>query len=169
MRLIMYCLSTLILCISAQASDFTLNTQDFSIRGLLPQEYTCDGADVSPELEWQNPPPNTKAFAIVLNDPDAKKGNFYHWIIYNIPKNVTTLKHGMNPLPQGTVVVTNSFGKAQYNGPCPPQGATHNYIFNIYALKQPLSLPANADISTVLQEITKQTIDSTYVSVIYSH
>ncbi|MHA1713026.1 MAG: YbhB/YbcL family Raf kinase inhibitor-like protein [Candidatus Ranarchaeia archaeon] len=107
-----------------------LTSPDFENNGPIPPEYTCDGKDVSPELTWQNPPSETKSFALSCIDPDAPRGDFIHWLICNIPPSTRTLKRGASP---PGLEIENDFGKTRYGGPCPPSG-THRYFFTVYAL-----------------------------------
>src|SRR6266545_879768 len=85
--------------------------------------FGCDGGNASPSLAWKNAPAGTKSFAVTVYDPDAPTGSgWWHWIVFNIPADVTSLPAG--------------FGKPGYGGPCPPQGdKPHRYIFTVYALK----------------------------------
>lgn len=112
----------------------------------IPSHYTCDGADVSPGLEWSGAPPGTKSFALVMHDPDAPV-DFTHWLVYNIPSGVDHLAEGASndgAMPQGSSEGVNSFRRAGYGGPCPPAGKPHHYIFLFYALDADLGLPAGA-------------------------
>ncbi len=109
-----------------------LKSEAFEDGGTIPSEYTCDGKDVSPQLSWDDPPEGTKSFALSATDPDAPSGEFVHWLVYDIPKNVRNLEK--DRLPLEAKQVENDFGKKKYGGPCPPWG-THRYIFTLYALK----------------------------------
>jgi len=99
----------------------------------IPATHTCDGKNISPHLVWSDPPPETASFALSLTDPDAPGGNFIHWLVYDISKDVTEIPEG-GPLPAGVKEVANDFGRRSYGGPCPPSG-THRYFFTLYALK----------------------------------
>lgn len=114
---------------------------------MIPMKYTCDGADVSPALRWSEPPEGTTSLALIMDDPDAPGGTWYHWLLWNIPghaggiwEHVATTR----TMPGGMVQGRNSFGKMGYGGPCPPQGQTHRYFFHLYALDTQLTLPAGA-------------------------
>jgi len=145
----------------------TLTTPAFIENSTLPTRYTCDGEDVSPAFSWQNAPKNTQAFALVCHDPDAPGGTFYHWVIYNIPKNMNSLAEGVKTLPTGAIVGKSSWGKPQYNGACPPRGSTHHYIFTLYALDAPLSLSAHADGQTVEAAVSGHVLEKASVTAIY--
>jgi Raf kinase inhibitor-like YbhB/YbcL family protein len=121
---------------------FSLTSTAFKNEGMIPNQYTCDGSDISPPLAWNRAPEGTKSFALICDDPDAPVGNWVHWVIYNIPANSKELKEKMaasERLPDNTKNGVNSWGRFGYNGPCPPSG-THRYFFTLYALDTMLSL-----------------------------
>lgn len=103
--------------------------------GFIKKEYTCDGVNVSPSMEWSEAPSNTNCFAVYVFDPDAPSGNWIHWIVVNIPENVKRVSK--NSKIEGGEEVINDFGKESYGGPCPPTG-THRYVFRVYALSKKL-------------------------------
>lgn len=102
----------------------------------IPAKYTCDGLDASPPLSWKGAPPETKAFIVIVEDPDAPKGIFTHWVLYGIPANVTSLPEGVPKEPTTPYGMQgfNDFGRIGYNGPCPPPGKPHRYVFKVYAV-----------------------------------
>ena len=151
-----------------KANPFTLTTSAFLDQGMLPVLYTCDGKDISPTLEWTNPPNKTETFALIFEDKDAPEGVFYHWVIYNIPKTETKLPEGIDKFPQGSVIAKNNFENAKYNGPCPPKGVSHTYLFSLYALDSKLTLPSTADAKTVLQAIQKHNLGEAKLTAVYS-
>lgn len=108
-----------------------LRSKDFEHEGMIPSHFTCDGADISPQLEWIDPPKETKSFALIVDDPDAPVGTWVHWLVCDIPRKVVTIPQ--NSLPRNARQVKNDFGKVEYGGPCPPSG-THRYFFKLYAL-----------------------------------
>jgi len=120
---------------------FTVRSTAFQEGETIPEKYTCDGKDVSPALEWENPPIGTKSFALICDDPDAPVGTWVHWVIYNIPAGVKSLPENVNktqtvldePL-KGVVQGVNSWNRIGYGGPCPPPGPSHRYYFRLYAL-----------------------------------
>jgi len=117
---------------------------------MLPNDYTCDGEDRSPQIGVEGVNTAiTKSLAILVNDPDAPGGGgFVHWIAWNvelvkmIPEKVP--KKPEVSFPLRAVQGTNSFGKIGYSGPCPPHGQTHRYFFKLYGLDTMLDLPAGA-------------------------
>jgi Raf kinase inhibitor-like YbhB/YbcL family protein len=102
------------------------------IAGTIPAQFTCDGKELSPPLTWSNVPAGTKSIAIVVEDPDAPKGTFTHWVVTNIPPRTTSLAAG-GPLPPGAIASPNDAGVAGWTGPCPPSGR-HHYTFRVLAL-----------------------------------
>ncbi len=105
----------------------------------MARDNTGDGRDVSPPLAWQAGPPSTRSYAIVCTDPDAPGGTFYHWVVYDVPPQVTSLPGGIArqaapALLRGGRQVPNDFGTMGYGGPKPPPGAVHHYQFTVYAL-----------------------------------
>lgn len=128
-------------------ASFQLKSSAFSNRGMVPQKYTCDGADVSPALSWNDPPTATKAFALIMDDPDAPGGTWVHWVIYDLPASVRELPEGIpktKDLQNGARQGSNDFRQIGYGGPCPPHGAAHQYSFRLYALDRPTALAAGA-------------------------
>lgn len=154
---------------SAAAHAFELNTTASLSQDMLPALYTCDGKDISPELHWKNSPKNTQSFALILADPDAPSGIFYHWVLYNLPNTATHLPEGIKHFPSGTLNGTNSFGKMQYNGPCPPKGAKHRYIFTLYALDTTLTIKAGLDAEELMHAMEKHILDKAILQAVYSH
>jgi Raf kinase inhibitor-like YbhB/YbcL family protein len=153
---------------SDASNGFNVSSSATLDHGPLPTQYTCDGKDVSPQLSWSHQPDNTQSFALIVSDPDAPSGVFYHWVLFNIPKSVTSLEEGISRLPSGTLVGKNSFGKQGYNGPCPPRDATHTYVFTLYALDASLSLSAGSDAETVLSVMQDHVLSQAQFTTIYS-
>ena len=147
--------------------NFTISATAFQNGARIPAIYTCDGKDKQPELSWSNPPPNTKSFALILSDPDAPRGTFYHWVIYNIPSKTSLLPEGMVNPPTGAEVGSNGWNKHRYNGPCPPTGTLHHYAFTLYALDTKLTLPADADAKSVLDALQTHILGETVLTGTY--
>jgi Raf kinase inhibitor-like YbhB/YbcL family protein len=124
-----------------------LTSSSFSAEGNIPRQFTCEGDDTSPELTWKNAPQGTKSFALIVHDPDApRSGGFTHWVVYNIPANVTQIPQGApkgDKLPDGGIQGKNDNNQNGYMGPCPPSG-THRYYFYLYALDTELNLQPGA-------------------------
>jgi Raf kinase inhibitor-like YbhB/YbcL family protein len=118
----------------------TLSTPIFKPDGPIPPKYTCEGADVSPRLSWQNLPAATKSLVLIMDDPDAPRGTFDHWIAYDIPPSMTELAENFPPGGeiQGIKQGKNDMGMMGYGGPCPPPGhGVHHYRFKLYAVDLP--------------------------------
>ncbi len=112
----------------------------------IPSLYTCDSADISPPIEWGPLPPGTATMALIVDDPDAPRGTWVHWVIYNIPSEDRWLEENIphdKVQPDGCFQGINDFRKIGYGGPCPP-GGTHRYFFKLYALDVRLEIPPGA-------------------------
>lgn len=124
-----------------------LTSAAFNEGSAIPEKYTCDSEDISPPLAWSGLPPNTKSLALIVDDPDAPVGTWVHWVIYDIPAELSGLPESISKLPivQGIGAQgTNDFRKTGYGGPCPPKGKPHRYFFRLYALDIPLNLKPQA-------------------------
>jgi Raf kinase inhibitor-like YbhB/YbcL family protein len=120
-----------------------LNSQAFRQGQPIPAGSTCDGDDRSPALEWSGPPAETRSFALICEDPDAQRGMWVHWVIFNLPADAVELEEGVPPLaelPSGARQGNNDWGRPGYGGPCPPPGNAHRYFFRLYALDTVLNL-----------------------------
>lgn len=129
-----------------QSSDnFALNSSSISPGSMISHKFIfngfgCHGQNLSPALEWSGAPPETKSFALIVHDPDAHQANgWYHWMVIDIPADVTRLEEGISGsgnLPRGAREIRNDFDDVHYGGPCPPKGdKPHRYVFTLYALK----------------------------------
>jgi len=121
-----------------------LDSSAFDPHGQIPEEHTCDGANVSPPLSWSGIPPGTQSLALIVDDPDAPdpkapKRVYVHWVLYNIAPAAHGLPKaaGSSHLPAGTREGLNDWGRTGYGGPCPPIGR-HRYFHKLYALDMPL-------------------------------
>jgi Raf kinase inhibitor-like YbhB/YbcL family protein len=112
----------------------------------IPKEYTGEGSDRSPPLKWEAPPEKTRSLAVLCEDPDAPKGTFTHWVLFNLPADTRELPKDASAgkLPKGAVQGTNDFDKMGYNGPAPPKGKPHRYYFKVFALDTTLDLDSKA-------------------------
>lgn len=128
---------------------FALTSTAFGDGTAIPAKHTCDGADVSPPLAWTDPPARATAFVLIADDPDAPRGTWVHWVLFDMPASTTQLPEnvarsdtpaGLGDAHQGR----NDFHKTGYGGPCPPPGSAHRYFFKLYALDAPLALRAGA-------------------------
>ena len=125
---------------------FTLQSSAFQNGGNIPKKFSCEAADVTPELNWSGAPEKTQSFALIADDPDAPMGTWVHWVIYDLPPNTTKLSEGVPKQEQAASGTQgkNDFGKIGYGGPCPPPGKPHRYFFKLYALDGKLNLKPGA-------------------------
>ncbi len=107
-----------------------IKSKDFESGGILPIKFTCDGENISPQLEWSDIPDGTKSFAILFQSWGGMGGSRKHWIMHDIPSNVGEIPQNG---PISGVVVLNDFGWKGYTGPCPSKGE-QEYYFTVYAL-----------------------------------
>jgi len=120
-----------------------LSSTAFQEGAVIPVEHTGDGEDRSPPLAWSGAPGAAKSFALVCDDPDAPRGAWVHWVLFNLLADQHGLPAG-GSLPPGARQGKNDFGKLGYGGPAPPPGKPHRYYFRVYALDTILSLPEGA-------------------------
>ena len=117
----------------------------------IPRQYTCDGVNISPPLEWTGLPKSAKTIAIIADDPDAPAGTWVHWVIYNLPADTMGMIENL-PMTEdvkgGGLQGKNDFEKIGYGGPCPPTGR-HRYFFKLYAIDDELPLKGGATKSDV--------------------
>ncbi|MEP6666745.1 MAG: YbhB/YbcL family Raf kinase inhibitor-like protein [Nocardioidaceae bacterium] len=132
------------------ADTITVTSSAIPAGGAIPERFTCDGDSGSPPLRWNGVPVDAGAVALVVDDPDAPDGPFVHWVVLDIPTDITEV--AADDVPGNAPQAANSFGNALYDGPCPPSG-THHYRFTIYALSAPTGLSGGADLGTALQAI----------------
>jgi Raf kinase inhibitor-like YbhB/YbcL family protein len=112
-------------------TEFTLTSEAFVHGDEIPRRHTCEGEDVSPALSWSDPPAETRALALIVDDPDAPRGTFTHWVAWNIDPMASGLGEGESAPAEGR----NDFGTAGWSGPCPPRGhGAHRYFFRLHAL-----------------------------------
>jgi Raf kinase inhibitor-like YbhB/YbcL family protein len=132
--------------IGTSTMSFAITSAAFSNEGEIPTQYTCEGDDCSPELEWKSEPPETKTFVLIVDDPDAPdpkapKMTWVHWVLFNIPASTHMLPEAVatTELPAGTGQGINNWKRTGYGGPCPPIGR-HRYFFKLYAVDTELTL-----------------------------
>ena len=140
------------------AMDFTLASPAFHEGGAIPSRHTCDGRDLSPELNWQGVPEGSRSLVLIVEDPDAPdpaapKRVWVHWVLYDIPPRVAGLSEGVVSLPRGTREGLNDWKRTGYGGPCPPVGR-HRYFFRLQALDTELSDLGHPD-AAALREAMK--------------
>lgn len=134
-------------------SAIEVTSSSFQAGGTIPKVYTADGDDLSPPLKWQGAPAGTASYAVLCDDPDAPRGTWVHWVVYDLDSSVTALGAGVQDtptIPHGGIQGRNDFGKIGYGGPSPPRGPAHRYFFRVLALDRKLALPAGATMQDVL-------------------
>ncbi|HLZ29748.1 MAG TPA: YbhB/YbcL family Raf kinase inhibitor-like protein [Chloroflexota bacterium] len=161
----------------AVTQGFVLQSSAFADGGTLPTDYSCDGpgGGMSPPLSWTGAPPSTRAFALVDQDPDAGAGGaaFTHWVVFNVPANITQLEAGMpagDVLPDGALQGQNGRRVVAYQGACPPKGSQpHHYTFQLWALTGPLALPIGATILDLQRAMTNNVVGQTKLVALFAH
>jgi Raf kinase inhibitor-like YbhB/YbcL family protein len=122
-------------------ADFALESSAFDHAQAIPTRYTCDGQDLSPPLRWANVPDGARSLALLVDDPDAPREVFTHWVAWGLAPGAGGLGEGEGAPGEGR----NDFGRVGYRGPCPPPGhGRHRYVFRLYALDHELELPSGA-------------------------
>lgn len=166
----------LTLAAGAYAQTFTLKSSELGGQATNRQfwnNFGCHGDNISPQLHWENAPAGTQAFAVTMYDKDAPTGSgFWHWLIFNIPANVTELKSDAGNVskglaPAGSVQGNTDAGQPGYIGPCPPPGPIHEYMITVYALKAKLNVDKNASPALVGFNINANTLEKASI-VIYA-
>ena len=141
--------------------SFEMTSAAFAPGDAIPQQYTCDGADLSPPLSWAAPPEGAQSLVLIADDPDAPGKTWVHWVLYDLPPNQRELPEGLPPqetLPKLGTQGKNDFGKIGYGGPCPPKGKDHRYFFQLYAVDVKLNLAPGATKSQVLEAMAEHVL-----------
>jgi Raf kinase inhibitor-like YbhB/YbcL family protein len=148
-------------------AELRVSSDAFEDHGRIPERHTGDGDDIAPALEWSGVPEGTKAFAVVVHDPDAPLvDGFTHWVAYGIPGDATGLPEGGDNVTSGT----NSFGNTGYNGPAPPPGhGSHHYYFWVYALDDDSELEPGLDRRALLDRLEDHVIEQARLVGTYEH
>jgi Raf kinase inhibitor-like YbhB/YbcL family protein len=135
----------------ALPEPITVSSPAFTAGSSIPLRFTCDGDGVSPPLAWSGVPAGTVQVALVVDDPDAPRGTYVHWVVVGLDPANTKLAEAT--VPPGVRQVRNSAGKVAYSGPCPPGGPAHHYRFTIYALQRPPDVGDDARPEAAIQAI----------------
>ena len=141
---------------------FQITTSAFAAGGTIPKKFTCDGPDVSPQLSWKEAPAGTQSFALIMDDPDTPVGSWVHWVLYNLPANLTELHERIEKqgqLASSALQGRNDFHKTGYGGPCPPAGKPHRYYFKLYALDTALTVREGATKAQLLEAMNGHILD----------
>jgi Raf kinase inhibitor-like YbhB/YbcL family protein len=129
----------------------------FQNGALIPRKHTCEGKDVSPPLDLSGVPEKAQTLALIVDDPDAPRGAWVHWVVYAIPPRTTSFPEG--EAPAGARQGRTDYGKTSWNGPCPPPGKPHRYVFKLYALDNVVTLPAGATRSDLVDAMKGHIIE----------
>ena len=151
-------------------TGIVLSSAVFQDGGRIPSRYTCDGDGISPPLSWSSVPKGTKSVALIIDDPDAPRGIFTHWVIFNIPATDNRLQENVplnGTLRNGATQGSNSGGGIGYRSPCPPSGI-HHYVFHLYALDIKLNLQAGATKQDVLTATAGHILAEAQLTGLYS-
>ena len=140
---------------STAPAGITVTSPAFAEGEPIPAVYSCRGRNVSPPLSWSGVPSGAAELALVVDDPDAPRGTFTHWVVADFAPTVTSLGEG--EVPAGAVQAKNSAGGPRYTGPCPPSGA-HRYRFTVYALSERTGLPDGAELDEAQRAIAEHAI-----------
>lgn len=126
--------------------ELTVLSAAFIMGAAIPPKYCC--GSFSPPLSWGKVPEATQSIAILCDDPDAGGGDWVHWVLFNLPANTEKLEEGVPKkpeLPDGAIQGVTDYGENGYDGPCPPPGRPHRYLFKVFALDTKLGLDSSAE------------------------
>jgi len=137
-------------------SVMKIYSPEFKDNSFIPKKFTCDGMDINPRLLFEDIPEGTESLVLIIDDPDAPTGTWVHWVLFNIPKNVTDIPE--DAVPDNAIQGLNSWSKNNYGGPCPPSGM-HRYFFKLYALDILLELDDTATKKDVEQAMQGHIIE----------
>jgi Raf kinase inhibitor-like YbhB/YbcL family protein len=142
----------------------TITSPAFSPDGPIPRAHTCDGADQSPPLAWSGVPQGARQLALIVDDPDAPGRTFVHWVVYGLPPSSTGLPAGIPgngtlTRPVAALQGMNDFRHTGWNGPCPPPGAPHRYLFTLYALDTEVKLSPGATNAVLVMAMKQHVLE----------
>ncbi|WP_405885244.1 YbhB/YbcL family Raf kinase inhibitor-like protein [Streptomyces sp. NBC_01136] len=140
------------------SKTITVTSPAFADGGTVPRRFTCDGVNQSPPLTFTGVPGGAAESVVLVEDLDAARGTFVHWLMWGIDPHEATLSAGA--VPKGAVQGRNGFGQRRYGGPCPPSGKPHHYVFSVYAADRRLNLPEDATVDAVRRALAGHTVGS---------
>jgi len=149
-----------------QIGSMQITSSEFSNNGTIPSQYTCDGQDMNPPLEFKDVPGQAKSLVLIMDDPDAMKpaGKIWdHWVVFNISPDTKEIKEDQEP--QGVYGLGTS-NNLKYHGPCPPDGQ-HRYFFKLYALDIILALPESSTKKQVEEAMNGHILSQTQLIGLY--
>jgi Raf kinase inhibitor-like YbhB/YbcL family protein len=150
---------------ATSTTSFTFTGGDVLEGEPIDPRFSCDGENVSPALAWEEPPMGTVELALVVDDPDAPGGSFIHWIVAGLPPEETSLETGSQEGEQGA----NDAGGTGWTGPCPPSGATHGYVFTLYALDAESGFQTGGSADDLREAIDGHVIGEARLTAPFSH
>lgn len=146
---------------------FDVSSPAFTDGEEIPRSFTCDGADVSPRLQVVGIPSTAESLVVIVEDPDAPLGTWYHWVEFNIDP-----ESGARDIPRDAGSIgtqgANSWNLTGYRGPCPPEGEEHRYVFKVFALEERLDLPEGVEAPQVYTAIEDRVISTTELTGTYA-
>jgi len=152
-------------------SAMEISSSAFKDGGKIPIQYVMPGAggkNISIPLSWKSAPSGTKSFALSIVDIHPVARNWVHWLVINIPPQVTTIEEGASKkkMPLGSIELKNSWGDIGYGGPEPPKGTgDHSYVVTLYALNvEKLDLSLNTSLSDFKKAIEGKVIASASIT-----
>ena len=152
-----------------QTGEMIVTSNIFTEGVRISVAYTCDGDNISPDVQWTGSAPDgAESFAMIMDDPDA--GGFVHWVVYGIPGNAIGIPPGVTDeatLANGSIQGTNGRGEIGYTGPCPPSGE-HTYVFTVYALDSTPEIEPGAEALDVIAAIEGHVLATGRVTGTYS-
>lgn len=132
------------------------------------QGFGCEGGNMAPDLAWSGAPDGTESFAITVYDPDAPTGSgWWHWFAFNIPADVSALPAG-EPLPEGSVELSNDYGAVGFGGACPPPGEVHRYQFTVHALGTVLEIDDSVSNALAGFMVNANSLGSASITAVYT-
>lgn len=141
-----------------------ISSSAFQNNSAIPAKYTCDGMDINPPLKFEGVQSGAKSLALIVDDPDAPRGTWVHWVVWNIDPKTTEIKE--NSVPPGAEQGVTDFKRNDYGGPCPPSG-THRYFFKLYALDSLLALPVRSDKAALEKTMQRHVVDKAEIVGLY--
>jgi Raf kinase inhibitor-like YbhB/YbcL family protein len=155
----------------AIADGFTVTSPDIAEGQQLSSDFVfqgfgCEGGNMAPKLEWSGAPDGTKSFAVTVYDPDAPTGSgWWHWFVFNIPSNVTSLPAGG---AVDGVQLTNDYGAEGFGGACPPPGEVHRYQFTVHALGTTLEIDNSVSNALAGFMVNANSLASSTITAVYN-
>ena len=149
----------------------SISSAAFTEGSRIPEQYTCEGKDISPPLRWNDAPEETDSFDLICDDPDAPMGTWDHWVIFNIPADSEGLSEAVptdESLTDGSKHGLNSWKNTNYGGPCPPPGNPHRYFFKLYALDTMLPLTSEVNKSSLENTMQDPILEEAQLMVTFS-